>query len=158
MRIDKPLSQEQAKQGDLIPAGNYIFEVLEASDEISKAGNDMIKIKLRIFMPDGRERVLFDYLMEAFEYKLAHFFEAVGLWDKYSAGSVSADDCWGKSGECKVYIKKDKNGIYADQSAVADYLLSDTQQAAKHERKVAAVKQAAPVAKGADFDESDLPF
>lgn len=154
MRINKPLSREQSKQGDLIAPGNYFFEVIDASDEIAKSGAEMIKLKLKIFLPDGRERTMFDYLLEALEYKMAHFFDAVGLWGKYEAGLVTADDCFGRSGELKVYIQKDKKGVYQDQSAVGDYLLSDTQEAAKMERKVEIAKKPAPVD---DFD-SDLPF
>lgn len=149
MRIEKPLTLDQAKAGDLIPPGNYQFEVMEAKESISKAGNDMIELKLKVFMPDGRERILFDYLMEKLEYKLAHFFECVGLFDKYSAGDVSADDCWGKSGELKVHIQKDKNGQYPDKSAVADYLLTPAQSAAKVERKVAAKDE---------FINDEIPF
>jgi hypothetical protein len=152
MYIENPLSREAAKIGDLIPPGNYAFEVIDASDEISKSsGKDMIKLKLKIYMPDGRERIIFDYLMESVQYKLAHFFECVGLWDKYESGNVNADSCWGKSGELKIYIQKDKTGMYGDRSSVADYLPTPEQAAKKHDAVVAK-------AKGAEFVDSDLPF
>ena len=154
MQIPQPLSREQAKQGNLIPAGTYIYEVLEAIDDFSKTtGNEQIKLKLKIYMPDGKERMLYDYLTPAFEFKLAHFCEANGLWEKYEAGDISADDCFGKSGECKIYIQKGKNG-YSDQSSIGDYLLNDEQTAAKHERKIAEAKQV----KQDNFDDQNIPF
>lgn len=154
MRLNKPpLTKEQSKQGDLIPPGIYPFEVVDAIDDISKSsGNDMITLKLKIFMPDGKERILFDYLLEAMEFKLAHFFDAIGKWDKYESGAFCADDCYGMSGEVKIYIQKDKKGEYPDKSAVADYMLSEAQEAAKTERKLTAVKQQAKD----DFVDSDL--
>lgn len=154
MRIGKPLSREQAKQGDLIPPGIYPFEVIDASDEVSQKGSDMIKLKLKVFLDDGREKILFDYLLEAMEFKMAHFFDAVGLWDKYEAGEVTADDCFGRSGEVKIYIQKSKDAAYGDKAAVADYMLNDERTAAKTERKALPVKTA--VTK--DEFEDDLPF
>jgi hypothetical protein len=151
MRINNPMTPEQSKQGDLIPPGNYQFEVMEAKESMSKAGNDMIELKLKIFMPDGRERVIFDYLLEALEFKLAHFMECVGLFDKYTAGKVEAHDCWGKSGEVKIYIQKDKSGQYPDKSAVGDYLLTDAQNAVKQERKAAELPKN-------DFTNDEIPF
>ncbi len=159
MRLDKTLTREESKRGDLIPDGIYPFEVVDASDEISKAGSEMIKLKLNIFLPDGRERIVFDYLLEKLPYKLAHFFECIGKWDKYSSGAFSADDCFGMSGEVKIYTQTSKDPAYADKSAVADYMLSEAQESAKLERKVAAAKKQ-PVAEGfVDSDlDSDLPF
>lgn len=150
MKINKPLTKEQAKQGDLIPPGNYDFVVIDATDKISKAGNDMIEVKLRIYMPNGSERIMFDYLLESLEYKIAHFFQCVDLWKEYESGEVSAHDCVGKSGELKTYIQKGKDG-YADKHAVADYLLTDEQQEKKDQRK-------ANIEAKTDFKEDDLPF
>ncbi len=151
MRINKPLTKEQSKMGDLIEPGIYPFEVCDASDEISQKGADMIKLKIRVYLPDGRERIVFDYLMEALEFKFAHFCESTGLWEKYQSGEVSADDCFGRSGEVKIYTQHDKTGLYPPRSSVADYMLSEAQEAVKQERKVAAAKKD-------DFVDSDLPF
>lgn len=161
MRINKPLTKEEIKTGDLIKPGNYPFVVEEATAEVSSKGNDMLKLKLRIFTDDGRERVVYDYIMEALEFKMAHFFEATGLYDKYANGEVEAEDCWGKSGECKIATQKDKNGIYGDKSAVMDYLLDDAAAALKLERKVEAAKAgpASTRASGDDgFGDADIPF
>ncbi len=159
MRLEKTLTREESKRGDLIPDGIYPFEVVDASDEISKTGNEMIKLKLNIFLPEGRERTIFDYLLEKLPYKLAHFFECVGKWDKYQSGAFSADDCYGMSGEVKIYTQESKNPAYADKSAVADYMLSEAQEAAKFERKVAAANNQPVAGEFVDSDlDTDLPF
>jgi hypothetical protein len=47
-----------------VPAGDYKFKVVEATEDTSKAGNEMIKLKLKPQMPDGREGPsFFDYLV-----------------------------------------------------------------------------------------------
>jgi hypothetical protein len=157
MRINKPLTEQQIKLGDLIEPGIYPFEIVEAEDTVSRAGNDMLKVKLKVFTPDGRERLVSDYLMEALEYKLAHFFESIGLYSKYAEGAVSAEDCWGRSGEVKIYTQIDKTGQYDPKSSVADYILTAKQQAEKQERKTAQAK--APAKPGVeDGFDTDLPF
>jgi hypothetical protein len=158
MRLSKPpLSREQLKQGDLIEKGTYDFRVEDASEEVSKKGQDMIKLKLRIYMPDGRERLLTDYLTEALEFKFGNFCLATGLYEKYEAREITNWDCIGKSGQCKIGIKIDKEGVYADQNNVVDYVLSDEAQAAKLEKKVAAAKQAAAASDPGLTDDA-IPF
>lgn len=150
MKISKPLTREEVKLGDMIQPGIYPFEVLDAVDEISKSsGNDMIKLILKIYLPDGRVKTIFDYLLESMEYKMAHFFESVGAWSIYERGDFDSNDCIGKAGMVKIYIQKDKSGLYPDKSAVQDYILDDTQKDAK----LARIKSAAP-----DMIDDDLPF
>jgi hypothetical protein len=150
MRIGKPLSKEQLKQGDLIEPGIYDFEVIDAEEAISKSGNEMLKLKLKVWDSNGRERILFDYLLESLEWKIGHFAECTGLFDKYQEGVLSANDCIGKSGQCKVYIQVSKDPQYGDKNSIADYMLTDEQSAAKVKRKA----EAASV----DFVDDQLPF
>lgn len=155
MRINNPLSREQMQQGDLVEPGNYDFEVVDAQERMSKSGNEMIELQVKIWDKNGRGRVLFDYLLSALEFKLGHFAECTGLFDKYQEGALSAEDCIGKSGQCKVYIQKSKDPQYGDKNSIADYLLTDDQVAAKSERKVAAAK-GQHVDDG--FGDESLPF
>lgn len=47
-----------------VPAGDYPLRVIEATEDTSKGGNDMIKLKLRVLNRDGTEGpALFDYLV-----------------------------------------------------------------------------------------------
>lgn len=154
MRINKPLTKEQLEQGDLIPPGIYDFQVVDAQEKISKSGAEMIALQLKIFMPDGRVRVIFDYLLEALEYKFGHFAEATGLLPKYQEGYLNAEDCFDKCGKCKIYIQKDKTGEYGDKSAVADYIPTDDVAAKKLETKIASAKQEIDP----NFNDEVLPF
>ena len=73
MRINKPLSQDELKQGDLMENGIYDFQVIKATEKISKSGNEMIELQLKVWESNGRERFIFDYLLEQLEYKIGHF-------------------------------------------------------------------------------------
>lgn len=103
------------------PRGTYDFEVTEYSDEVSKVGNDMIKLRLKVFHPDGGTRTVFDYLMPQIAAKLRHACDCMGLTNQYESGMLEASDFDGGVGKLVLYVKKGQNG-YADQNAVADYV------------------------------------
>jgi hypothetical protein len=141
MRINKPLSLDKIKMGNLLSPGIYEFEVIKAEEKPSQAGNDMIKLVLKIFTPNGDERIIYDNLLEILEWKLAHFCEAVGLFNDYENHVISADKCEGKKGRAKIYIQKDKNGVYADKNAVADYVINKSRTELPTEIKLHTVKK-----------------
>ena len=149
MRVDKPLTSKQLKEGDLIPKGIYNFQVMTAEEQISQAGNDMIKLQLKIWLEDGRERTIFDYLLEAMEWKLGHFCEVADLVEQYNAKNVQAVDCIGKCGSLKVGIKVDKSGQYTDKNTVLDYL-PEPKRSLSNPIKSDSGKP--------DFQDSDIPF
>lgn len=139
-----PKSEEeiQAEQEKFKPLkGIFDFEVLEASDQISAKGNDMIRIKLCVFRPTGGEQHTYDYLLEAMAFKFKHFCDATGLEDKYSVGEITSYDCMGKTGQVELRLEKDDKGN--DRSVVKDYI------------KRIAVRTAAQVSK--DLDD-EIPF
>ncbi len=50
----------------IVPSGDYRLIVLEARDDTSARGNDMVKLTLRILHPDGTEGPkMFDYLVQS---------------------------------------------------------------------------------------------
>lgn len=116
-------ADDQAKAFGLWPRGLYDFEVVEAKERVSKAGNDMIELVVKVYNPEGRYRQIFDYLVEtdATGYKLRHFAKAVNLLAQYEKGELSADDCVGRTGRCQLAIKKDNNGVYPDKNVIQDY-------------------------------------
>ncbi len=64
-----------------VPAGTYSLKVIDAIADISKAGNEQIKIKLRVIKPDGNEGpALFDYLgfSDSVKWKMDQFVAACG--------------------------------------------------------------------------------
>jgi len=123
----QPKTEKEIAEAGLLPVGVYPFEVLEASDSTSKAGNGMIVLDILIHAPDGSNRKLTDYLLEAMAFKLYHFSKHHGLIDKYQAGSLTAEDCIGRSGWVKLGIQKGKpkpdgGGDYPDRNSVATYV------------------------------------
>ena len=114
-----PKTEEQLNEENLIPAGNYPFEVVIAEEKQSKAGNDMIALKLRVYHGE-RALCVNDWLMESMGFKLRHFCEETGLLDKYEAGTLRADDCDGKSGFVTLKVEP-KKGDFAAKNAVKDY-------------------------------------
>ena len=105
-----------------IPKGEYDFEILDASDEKSSRGNDMIKINLAIWQGDKVLCRVFDYLLPAMEAKLRHACDTCGLLDRYQSGNLSASDFIGRTGKVKIKIIK-ATEQYPAKNAVEDYVL-----------------------------------
>ena len=64
-----------------VAPGEYRLRVVDAREDTSKGGNDMIKLKLRVLKDDGSEGVsLFDYLVftESTHWKINHFLKSCG--------------------------------------------------------------------------------
>lgn len=117
-----PKTEKEIAMEGLLDEGTYPFEVVEAKDEVSKKGNEMIAIKLKVFGPNGEEHFLRDWIMEKVSYKLRHFCEVTGLLPKYEKGSLDALECVGVSGYCVVAIKDNKD--FGPQNQIKDYVLT----------------------------------
>jgi hypothetical protein len=148
-------SENELRRENLIPAGEYGFEVLTAEDKQSAKGNDMIALKLIVYMSDGSQRHVYDWILEAFAFKLRHFCEATGLIEDYNAGRLCAADCVGRSGKVKIGINEDKSGDYPPSNRVLDYIVAkgNAQPAAPAVQKQAPHKAAPNV-----DDDEKLPF
>lgn len=123
-----PMSEEELARSSLLEAGTYPFEILSASEELSKAGNEMIRLKLNVFGPSGEQVHIYDYLLEKLAFKLRHFCEATGLLTKYEDGTLSELDCEGKSGFVKIAIEPG-NGGYGPKNTVKDYVVKEKAKA-----------------------------
>lgn len=119
-----PKSDKEIAEENLLPKGEYDYEVIEAADKTSSKGNEMIELKLRFFHGESGTRVFKDYLLEQMAGKLKHFCVSHNLQQKYDAGTLRADDCLGLSGRATVGIKKDKTGQYSDANTVFDYVVA----------------------------------
>lgn len=119
-----PMTQEEIARASLLEAGVYGFEVIGALDKISKAGNEMIELKLNVF-GEERETHVYDYLMEKLAFKLRHFAECTGLLGEYESGTLDAYRCNGKVGYCKLAIDPG-NGDFGPKNVVKDYIKPET--------------------------------
>lgn len=113
-----PKSQEEIDLEGLLEKGVYDFEVIKSEDKVSKKGNEMIHVRLKVFHNNGFQFVD-DYLMEAMSYKLRHFCETTNLLDKYESGELTADDCAGSSGKVKIDIEP--SGEFPAKNVAKDY-------------------------------------
>lgn len=151
----KPKTEKEIIEENLIADGVYPFECIDAEAKKSKAGNDMIEISLRVFLPDGRERALTDWLLESPAYKLFHFCAYTGLSREYESGSLTAPDCVGRAGFVKVGTQKDKTGQYPDRNSVRDYARQEIKQGGVTAKTQPTDAQLANQTGGADLE---VPF
>jgi len=149
-------TEKQLKEELLIPAGTYPFEVMTAEDKKSKKGNDMIELTLRIFMPDGRSRQLKDWVMEKMAFKLFHFCAYTGLSLKYEHGTLTANDCVGRSGYVEIEIQEDKAKQYPDRNAVGDYVRTPDMK--KTDVVASKPTPTTPAPASAEDDSGSIPF
>ena len=132
-----PRTEKEIAELNLIPPGVYDFEILDGMDKVSKAGSEMIELKLKVWDGNGAERIIFDYLLDAMAFKLRHAAELCGLIDQYNAGRLNGHSFKGKTGKLKLGIQKDKNGVYADKNVVADYVTQKVVEAmASHKEAI----------------------
>jgi hypothetical protein len=154
----QPKTEEQIIAENLWPEGEYDFEIVKAEEKISKTkpdgsgGNPMIQLTVKIFSPEGKFRLVDDFLMEKMAFKLRHCADACRLLDKYNIGELRDTDFVGKAGRCEVVIqegqKKPDGGKYPDKNTIKDYIKrTDTAVAASVAAKakdVAAVDDEIP--------------
>ena len=115
--------QEERKKFLPFPPGEYQFEVMDAADETSKAGNPMLHLKLKVFHPTEDEtRIVDDYLTESMSFKIKNFAYAIGRGQDYEAGELCPDEMIGCSGRAKVAIRVSKDPKYQDKNEIKDYL------------------------------------
>jgi hypothetical protein len=122
-KLDKESNKEFISK--LLPEDEYPFEVADAEETVSKNGNEMIKLTLCLWDKEGKEHVIFDYLLEAMAFKLRKFAAITGLMRNYETGKIDAKECLHKCGKVKLIIQKGKpnpeGGFYPDRNSVKEY-------------------------------------
>jgi hypothetical protein len=118
----EPKNEKQLAENRPLHAGVFQFEILEAWEKISAAGNPMFEIRVQLSNGNGVSRTLPDYLLPkgVRAEKLLHCCIATGMRDKYDSGLLSPDDFVGKRGRLRVGIEKKKG--FPDRNQIEDYL------------------------------------
>ena len=162
----QPLSDDEADAGrgefELLPAGEYPFEVLEAEDAVSQKGNEMIKLKINAFGPKYGKHV-YDYLLEKMAFKLRHFCETVGIADQYARGKIDTTGLLGRSG--RVILAIEEREGYEPRNVVKDYVKPEPakldsrepKSSRRYSEEVTTRGQAQRAAAGRTKDD-DVPF
>jgi len=120
----KPQTAEESASAERRPlrAGIYDAEVLEVTEARSSKGNDMLKLKLGVFRPQGGQDWVYDYITDT-SYRLAQLMTACDMSEQYLKGEVDADEIRGKC--FKVTLKIDPaRGEYSERNSVGRYGLA----------------------------------
>jgi hypothetical protein len=115
-----PKTEKQLAESRPLHAGVFQFEILEAWEKTSQAGNPMIELKVQVSNGNGISRTMPDYLLAKRLEKMLHCCMACGIREKFDSGSVSADDFVGKRGRLRVGLEK-KRG-FPDRNVIEDYI------------------------------------
>ena len=119
-----PCTEQEISDRKLLPKGDYDFEILDAWEKTSEAGNPMIEVKVRVSRNGSNlTRVLSDYLHAKKPEKLRHCCAACQLVEEYQSGSLHDDDFKGKRGRLRLAVERGRNG-YASRNVIEDYLVS----------------------------------
>jgi hypothetical protein len=145
-----PKTKEELEAADLMPKGEYDAEILAAKETKSKtSGKPMFKVKLGVYDAGGRQQWVFDYIV-CDTYKLPNIAKACGLFDRYEAGELSAEELQGRDVRVKIGIEP-ASGDFPPKNKVQDYVYKkDGQESEK--------KAAAPAAAEEPESEDDIPF
>ncbi len=105
----------------LLPAGDYDFEILHASEKTSANNNDMVVLKLRAGS-NGTTRIITDYIVAKNTRKVKKVAQAVGLLDLFETGEILAEHFVGRKGRVRLSIEKSSHMDYEDRNIVDTYL------------------------------------
>ena len=118
-----PKTEAQIAEASLIEDGEYVYSVIGAVEQVSKAGNEMTKQSVQIFDNEGEPATrIWDYLIDtdATAYKVRHFADSAGLLGEYESGNLPAEIMLGATGRCKVGTQAAQNG-YPAKNVIRDY-------------------------------------
>lgn len=163
----EPVSDKEFNSRLLLPAGDYAFEVLDATEGVSKSsGADMITLDLLIHAADGSNRKVKSYLVgsDKGKFQVRAFCESAGILESYKSGTFCADSCLNRSGWLRLRIeagraKDDGSGNWPDKNTVGTFLARapKTSSALAPAPVATAKPPAAPAAATAENSE-DVPF
>jgi hypothetical protein len=166
----QPRREDELRSAMCLTPGDYDFEVVSAMEKVSKSGNEMIEMQLRVFCEDGSTRLIRDWLVpgsDLGDLKLNRFAHATGLEDLYFEGGLSGLACVGASGKVRLTIQADPK--YGDQSRVKDYVVPTFEETViveavpesekpKRSRKKDVVNEEWAAVANEKLPDSDIPF
>lgn len=122
MAISFKTGNPEARSYKVLPAGEYQFRVLDAVEKRSKAGSDMIELKLDVYKGD-EQAIVYDYLVftEKAAWKVDAFLKSCGMHPGEGVDhEIVANEFVGFEGRVKLKVgKTDKN---ADRNEVEAFI------------------------------------
>jgi hypothetical protein len=124
------LTDAEEKSFQLLEAGTYEFQVIEAKSGDSKSGNPMITLTLVIFDRFGNKHALKDWLVSKdnamCKKKIRDFCFATGLQHFYDNGQLTEADIVQKRGECNIDTEIDPKGV--ERNKIMNYVPDATKR------------------------------
>ena len=122
---EMPLPYRSADAAGVIwPNGSYQARIEKAEEARSNAGNDMLKLTVIVFAPDGQSRIVYDYIVlnnPVALQKLGRLADAIGKGDRYRADKLDVRDISGSIVSATLGLKVSKNPKYGDDNQVVAY-------------------------------------
>lgn len=153
----------QKARFQLLDGGEYDAIVDAATHEVSSKGNQMIKLSLSVFDPNGVIVPVFDYLVftNQMMWKVKHFCDSAGLEKEYMDKKFDALLADRQNVRVKLIVQegsfipeaklngKPQGSRYPTKNAVEDYLIRTPGTQARNLSKLPEKD---------DFDDKDIPF
>lgn len=148
-----PKTENEIASANLLPKGWYPCTITEAEEKVSKKGNEMIELNVKVYRPTGGFNFVRDFLMdnEASAAGLRHCADMCGCLSDYEAGAIKPELWIDREGWVKIGIEKGKDN-YPDKNRIYDYAKEDPTA-----KKPAATTAAKP-SENPDEDPDMIPF
>lgn len=158
------MSEEEAIKAafSLLEDGIYDFELVkDGVHGISKKGNPLIKLMLKVWDKEGKEKIVYDNLigMKNFEFKTRHFCYTAGLHKEYENNNFNETLCvQGLRGKAHIVIDPERTDnstgqTYPPKNAVKDYIVPGN--ATLQSQKISHAKN---TPNDAQVFDDDIPF
>ena len=117
MQLNADWKEKKRDTFTVLKPGKYDFEVIEATEKVSSAGNQMIELKLKVFDGQGGTQRLMDWLVlkETVYFKIVEFCKAVNQGELLDGGQLNAVQCLHRTGVCKVGVETEVDDMTKQQ-------------------------------------------
>lgn len=142
---------------NLLEEGWYDAEIISAEDTTSKAGNDMIKLTVKVYPEEGGSRTVWEYLTSAAAWKVGAWREAVAkpIPEGAAEVDVTAADFAGQ----RVHVmlaREAGNGGYGPKNTIKEVANPKVSEIGDAKMRVQDVLSGA--AKSDVPNDDDIPF
>ena len=148
-----PISEAEAdaQSTGLWPDGEYAFEVREATEETSAAGNEMLKLEVYVYKDEGERRTMYSYLVNSPKaaWRIRQFAASCGLLPAYERGGLDPSEIVGRAGRCEIGTEPASNG-YPAKNAIRQFI--------KGADSAAPIRQRGKAPIGGGIIDDEVPF
>ena len=76
---EQAMADQAIADKEIWEKGVYQFEIVDAMEKVSRSGNEMIELRVKVSRPDGASRIISDYLLAKQMGKLRNASASCGL-------------------------------------------------------------------------------